>query len=310
MNAQAADSATQIVTGTDGPILVVLQQAGGNDGLNMLPPWADDAYHRARPTLGIAADKSLKLDDYCGLHPSLSPLKALYDEGNMAVVQGVGYPEPQPLALPLDRNLADGRRFRPQHALRLAGPVLRPLLPGRAADGGRVHRRADAAGVQLAAPDGRVVRQPGTVPLDRPAMRHRSAAASADALFPADQRTRRCDSVGRRGQWSIGSINAGGAAHAGDLGSLDFLERTALDAQLSSDKVLEIARKTQSQASYPNNKLADSLSLVARMIAGGLPTRVYYVSHGGYDTHQRQAPTHERLMKEFGDGARARSART
>ena len=106
---------------------------------------------------------------------------------------------------------------------------------------------------------------------------------------------------------SIGAINGGGgaAAHTGDMGSLDFLERTALDAQLSSDKVLEIARKTRPQASYPNSKLADSLSLVARMIAGGLPTRVYYVSHGGYDTHQGQAPTHERLMKEFGDAVGA-----
>ena len=94
LHADAADRATQIVTGTDGPILVVLQQAGGNDGLNMLPPWADDAYHRARPSLGIAADKVLKLDGYCGLHPALSPLKALYDGGNMAVVQGVGYPNP------------------------------------------------------------------------------------------------------------------------------------------------------------------------------------------------------------------------
>ena len=101
-------------------------------------------------------------------------------------------------------------------------------------------------------------------------------------------RVHRRDQRGRRGA-------------RGDLGSLDFLERTALDAQLSCDKVLEIARKTRPQATYPNSKLADSLSLVARMIAGGLPTRVYYVSHGGYDTHQDQARTHERLMKELGD---------
>ena len=86
LNAQAEDSATQVVTGKDGPILVVLQQAGGNDGLNMLPPWADDAYHRARPTLGHAADKVLKLDGYCGLHPALTPLKALYDEGHLSVI--------------------------------------------------------------------------------------------------------------------------------------------------------------------------------------------------------------------------------
>ena len=98
---------------------------------------------------------------------------------------------------------------------------------------------------------------------------------------------------------SIGAISGGGAAKTSGS-SLDFLERTALDAQLSSDKVLEIARKTRPLASYPRSQIADSLSLVARMIAGGLPTRVYYVSHGGYDTHQGQAPTHQRLMTELG----------
>ena len=64
--------------------------------------------------------------------------------------------------------------------------------------------------------------------------------------------------------------------------------------------MLAIARKTRSTADYPHTKLGDSLSLVARMIAGGLPTRVYYVSHGGYDTHQGQLPTHQRLMAELG----------
>ena len=62
----AADAVTQTVTGKDGTILVVLQMAGGNDGLNMVVPFADDAYYRARPRLGLTADKILKLDGYAG----------------------------------------------------------------------------------------------------------------------------------------------------------------------------------------------------------------------------------------------------
>src|SRR6202165_2421382 len=63
LDAMAADAVTQTVTGKDGTILVVLQMAGGNDGLNMLVPYADDTYHRARPRLGLAADKILKIDN-------------------------------------------------------------------------------------------------------------------------------------------------------------------------------------------------------------------------------------------------------
>src|SRR3981189_2881040 len=68
--------------------------AGGNDGLNMVVPYGDDAYYRARPRLGLAADKILKIDNYGGLNGKLAGLKALYDEGHLAIIQGVGYPNP------------------------------------------------------------------------------------------------------------------------------------------------------------------------------------------------------------------------
>src|SRR5256714_2279614 len=85
---------TQKATGKDGKILVVVQLSGGNDGLNTVIPCGDDAYHRARPALGHAANDVLKIDNYLGLHPNLAPLKELYDDGRMGVVQGVGYPNP------------------------------------------------------------------------------------------------------------------------------------------------------------------------------------------------------------------------
>jgi uncharacterized protein (DUF1501 family) len=95
---------------------------------------------------------------------------------------------------------------------------------------------------------------------------------------------------------SIGML-AGHADAGGD--TLDFLQRTSLDAVMSSDKVAEIIKRTRPGASYPSNRLADSLNLVARLIGGGMPTRVYYVSQGGYDTHSNQVGAHERLMAEL-----------
>src|SRR5437879_7339228 len=75
-------------------ILIVLQLSGGNDGINTLIPFADPKYAELRPGLGFATSNVLKLTDSVGLNPNLSKLKALYDQGKMAVVQGVGYPNP------------------------------------------------------------------------------------------------------------------------------------------------------------------------------------------------------------------------
>src|ERR1700722_1754718 len=94
LNALAADSLTQTVTGKDGSILVVLQMAGGNDGLNMVVPHADDAYYKARPVIGVKPEQVLIIDDLIGLHPRLTGLKGLYDDGHLGIIQGVGYPNP------------------------------------------------------------------------------------------------------------------------------------------------------------------------------------------------------------------------
>jgi len=99
--------------------------------------------------------------------------------------------------------------------------------------------------------------------------------------------------------------NSGGSVQSlpgqSDTGgdTLDYLRRTSLDAQVSSDKILEITRKSRSSVTYPGSQLANGLNLVARLIAGGMPTRVYYVSQGGYDTHSGQAGSHDRLLGDL-----------
>jgi uncharacterized protein (DUF1501 family) len=106
---------------------------------------------------------------------------------------------------------------------------------------------------------------------------------------------------------SGGSVaSAPGSAPSASRGSsLDFLERVALDAQVSSDKILAVTKRVRNEATYPASQIANSLKLVARLIAGGLPTRVFYVSQGGYDTHTNQAPTQQRLLGEMASGVKA-----
>ena len=86
---------------------------------------------------------------------------------------------------------------------------------------------------------------------------------------------------------------------------IDFITRTALDAQMSSDQVRGIAARVQNQAVYPYSPLANSLKLVARLIGGGMSTRVYYVSQGGYDTHTNQLASQQRLLEDLGDSTKA-----
>ena len=92
LQAEAAGT-TQTVTGKDNTILVVIQLAGGNDGLNTVVPHANDHYHKARPSLALKKDL-LKVDDDFSFHPSLAPLKEIYDAGQLSIVHGVGYPNP------------------------------------------------------------------------------------------------------------------------------------------------------------------------------------------------------------------------
>jgi uncharacterized protein (DUF1501 family) len=305
LDAAAANAAVQTPTGRDARILVVLQMAGGNDGLNTLVPFADDAYHRARPGLALGADRVLKLDDHLGLHPNLAALKQLHDDGHLAVVQGVGYPNPNrshfrsteiwQTASDADRNDSTGwlgRYF--DNCCEGADPSVGVSIGGEVP---QAFASPTPTGISFARPE---------------QYRWRTTEKAQGRMSPSEFYYRQLNRPGEEeggGEasegGSIGMIGGAGGSHAAGLGPLEYLQRTALDAQVSSDKVLEIARNFPARTEYPRGRLADSLNLVARMIAGGLPTRVYYVSQGGYDTHANQQGAHERLLAELGDGLAA-----
>lgn len=286
LDAQAADSAIQTVTGKNGPILVVLQMAGGNDGLNMVVPYADDAYHIARPKIGIAADQVLKVTDTIGFNPKLTGLRGLYDSGNLALIQGVGYPNPNRShfrSTDIWQTASDSNRYEREGWI------------GRYFDA--CCKGADpAVGISVGsqAPLAFTAQTPTGISFAKPEQ-FRFISEVADDPAGTEETFRGMNSEDDSG----GSVQsyAGKAPTGGD--TLDYLRRTALDAQVSSDKILAITSKAHSNTTYPNNQLGSSLSLVARLIAGGMPTRVYYVSQGGYDTHANQAGSHDRLMGDL-----------
>jgi uncharacterized protein (DUF1501 family) len=291
LDAAAADAAIQTMTGKDAPILVVVQLAGGNDGLNTLIPFGDGAYYAARPRLGIAADKTLKLNDHLGLHGGLKNLRGLYDGGNLAVVQGVGYPNP---------NRSHFRSTDIWQTASDADRVERHGWIGRYFDsccGGEDPTVGVSIGRET--PLAFTASQPKGITLARPEQFRflTQAASDPSATEDAFREMTMMDGDDAGAGGSVQGVGAAGAMAGGDM--MDYLRRTSLDAQVSSDRILEITRRVKSQVTYPGGQLANSLSLVGRLIAGGMPTRVYYVSQGGYDTHSGQAGAHERLLGEL-----------
>ena len=303
----ARDLAVQPVTGKDDTILVVLQLAGGNDGLNTLVPYAEDAYHRSRPRLAKKEKDIIRLDDRFGLNSAMPYLGSLYREGGLGIVQGVGYPNPNrshfvstsiwETADPANRSNTGwlGRYFdnacsgsdptigisfnksQPESfgALKNPGVCLNTPELYRWIHGGGDQARAEEFFANLNRPEG-LAGDDETPETDTPV-----DGASID--MPAGGRV-----GGIRGE-----------------SNLAFLERVALDARVSSRKILELAAKHRTRVRYDGTPVARNLNLVARMIAGGLPTRVYYVSHGGFDTHNQQINSHDRLLGQLDSALRS-----
>ena len=296
LDTMAAATPGQLITGKDSTILVVLQLAGGNDGLNTVVPYANDAYYKARPTIFIPPKDILKVNDVAGLHPRLTGLCDLYGQGNLGIVQGVGYPNPNRShfrSTEIWQTASDENQTKSQGWL---GSYFDSCCQG-----------ADPSSVGIAVsgqtPQAFASPNPKGVAFSNPEQfRYMSEAASNPR--DADQFMRRMNSPDAEAPSMSGPDDGGtidmisGKADK-DGSTLDFLQRTALGAELSSDRILQITRKTKSSVNYPSSQLGNSLNLVSRLIAGGMPTRVYYVSQGGFDTHANQLPSHDRLMTDL-----------
>ena len=298
LQAEAADRATQITTGKDSTILVVLQMAGGNDGINTVVPHGSDDYYKARPRIGIKADQVLKLNDQVGLNPGLTGFKDLYDRGNLSVIQGVGYPNPNRShfrSTEIWQTASDSEKFEKY------GWIGRYFDNACAGSDPTV---GVTVGRQM--PQAFTAKNPKGVSVDNPQnYRFINSENGADGEMMEQSYRELNEQSGEAN--SGGSIAAiSGSAQSQKHGSvMDFLERTALDAQVSSDEIRAISARTDNKAIYPGSQLGNSLKLVAKLIGGGLPTRIFYVSQGGYDTHTNQVGAHQRLLQDLGDSVKA-----
>ena len=277
LGTQAADSSI-VTPNNSNMILVVLQLSGGNDGLNTVIPFADPNYNTLRPELGFAATDVLHLSDSVGLNPNLSKLKALYDQGKVAVVQGIGYPNP------------NRSHFRSMDIWHSASPDTfeRSGWLGRYISACQCSQDNALPAISVGDQLNTMFWTDTTLV---PAVNSIGAFSFLTDTKYKNDRTLQLQTLqniyNQAGNWS-------------DYESL--IRRGTLQALSASDELQKVAADYQSPVQYPaNNALASQLKLVAQVINGKLGTRLFSVAQGGYDTHANQKPTQDKNFTQLGD---------
>jgi uncharacterized protein (DUF1501 family) len=253
---------------------VVIQLSGGNDCLNTVIPYTNGLYYDFRPTVNIAAEKVLPLDDAFGFNPSMEPIKHLWDEGKVAIINGIGYPRP------------DRSHFRSMDIWHTAEPE----KIGKEGWLGRAIRTLDPKGdnVLTGINFGRgLPRALGCrgVPV--------ASVGNLETygLYPDLQEE-------RSRQLALQTFARMYGAGAGRDVVMGFLGQTAADALKGADILRTAPGKYASTVTYANNAIAQSLKSMAQVMFADLGTRIYYTQYGSFDTHSGELISHAKLWQE------------
>lgn len=289
-------------------ILVVVEMTGGNDGLNMVIPYADDLYQAARPTLRHTKDQVVRVDDQIGLNPGMRSFEKLLSDGRLAIVQGVGYPNP------------DRSHFESMDIWQTADPT-------RKIGGGWLGRSLDSVRV----PAGKI---PGIhVGTQQLPLALRGSATGVPTIHPskpydldlAPEPPNNYSGFtpalapGQSGNNAVDPHQAARRTLIEDLAKLSparddlrqFVRRTSLQTYATIEDLRKITNADRSNGrpgfrtglggGGGNGELASELTLVGNMIAAGFGTRIFYLSIAGFDTHANQRQEHQRLLQQLAD---------
>jgi uncharacterized protein (DUF1501 family) len=245
-----------------GKILVVVQLSGGNDALNTLVPYTNGAYYAARPTLAIQKKDVLTLNNDLGLHPALKPWMKLWDDGELALVQGVGYPNP---------NRSHFESMAIWHSADAKATASSDLS-------GWVAKIAEKYGDPFCATN-----FGNTTP---------DALRGTGVILPT------ISSIDRYQLKLPADIGAAYDVMLSDKmdGRADVMRNSTRQLLSNIDKVQKGIGKYKPGAQYPDTPLASSLRDISRMIAADVGPRVFYTSLGGFDTHAGQPEDHPELL--------------
>lgn len=262
-------------------VLVVVELTGGNDGLNTVIPYADDAYQKARPTLRRTKDQVLKVDDHIGLHQSLFGLSQLLEKKELAIVQGVGYPNP-------DRSHFESMDIWQSAELgkqKSGSGWLARSVPGLAGkDGGIPAMQVGTERLPLAlqGPAGGVV-----------SVNDKARLQLTMNDTEKDRRPARKKLIEELANLPHGEKEAGNM--------LQFVQRRQVQTYANLEKLRELV--TQQRFFFGDeSSLQPKMNLISELIKKEFGTRIFYVALNGFDTHSNEAETHSKLMVDLGNG--------
>ncbi len=258
------------------PVMVVVQLTGGNDFMNTLVPYNNGVYYDARPTVVIPQDEVLPINDTLGFNPNLAPLKEMYDAGNVAVVQGIGYEN------------SSRSHFRAMDIWHTCEPV----KVGTEGWLGRTIREIDPdkenvlTAVNIGRGLPRALVAPG-VPVT--SVGDLDNVGLMTSIEEQERRTKALDMFKKMYAPAVGT---------GPV--MEYLAQTGSDVYTGADILKQAPVSYTSDVEYADNPIAKSLKDVARTHIAGLGTRIFYTAHGGYDHHANELKTHPQLLTELG----------
>ncbi|MCL6523234.1 MAG: DUF1501 domain-containing protein [Thermoflavifilum sp.] len=252
-------------------VLVIIQLSGGNDGLNTVIPYRNDIYYANRPQLAIPQHQVVRLNDDQGLHPALQGLQELYDNGELAILNSVGYPNP------------DRSHFRSMDIWQTASDSNQVLTTGW------VGRYLDAQCSGYPHPAMQAIEVDDTL-----STALKGAQYTGLAVHDPNQLHLACDDPFFREILKKPIV-------PNDHLEVDYLYKVMAETVSSADYIYDQARLYHDDGTYPDTQIGKDLKIVASLILAGLPTRVYYLSLGSFDTHVNQHPQQQRLFQQLND---------
>ncbi len=255
------------------PVLVVLQLTGGNDYFNCIIPYNDPLYYDNRPMVGIAQDQMIPLDDEFALHPSMGPIKDLWDQDKVAIIHGVGY-ENSPRS-----------HFRSMDIWHTCEPdkVGTEGWLGRATRDLDPNKENVLTSVNFGNGLPRALALPGV-----------SVASVSDlstyGILTSLEDDRRAAALERFARMYGPAIGTGY--------TMEYLGQTGMDALKGADILRTAPEIYSSSVEYANNPIARKMRDIAQVHLAGFGTRIFYTQHASFDTHASELSTHAQLWTE------------
>jgi uncharacterized protein (DUF1501 family) len=260
------------------PVLVVVQLTGANDYMNTVIPYTNALYHDNRPTVGIPQDQVLPIDDQVGFNPAMGSIKELYDQGNVAIINGVGYPDPNRSHF---RSMDIWHTCEPEKIATEGwlGRVIRDLDP---------HAENVLTGVNFGRGLPRAMALPG-VPV-----------ASVGNLASYGVLTGISDQEHRTAALDIFARMYTPVSGTGPV--MDYLGQTGLNALKGADILKTAPSKYRSTVEYGDDPISQNLKGIAQVLLADMGTRIFYTQQSGFDTHANQVPTQPMLLGQLSQG--------